>query len=124
MAKRSPTKPDNQISQTYNDGNVTIYGTKDISEAGYAPKVELVCKGVLRYAEQRLGINRLYLAKQANVEISRVLRTIHRPEVSPQDVAVTEDSQQYRIESVQIVQSVWPKSMDISLVRVTEKYEV
>lgn len=124
MAKRSPTRPDNQISQTYNDGNVTIYGTKDIAAAGYAPKVELVYKGILRYAEQRLGINRLYLAKQANVEISRVLRTSCRPEVSPQDVAVTEDGQQYRIESVQIVQNVWPKSMDISLVRVTEKYEV
>ena len=49
---------------------------------------------------------------------------MRRPEVSPQDLAITEDGTQYQIDTVQVVKDVWPPSMDLSLVRITENYEV
>lgn len=124
MPRRKPARPDNQISQTYNSGFLTIYATSDAASPGRFPIVKLTEKGMLRYEEQRLGLNRLYLSRQAHVEVSRVVRTIRRPEVSPQDVAITEDGQAYRIDSVQIVRDVWPASMDLSLTRMTADYEV
>lgn len=124
MPRRKPTRPGNEVSQTYNDGILTVYAVTDDAAPGYQPTERLSEKGRLRYEEQRLGLNRLYLARQAQVEISRVVRTMRRPEVSPQDLAITEDGTQYRIDTVQVVKDVWPPSMDLSLVRITENYEV
>ena len=44
--------------------------------------------------------------------------------VSSQDVAVTEDGKQYRVDLVQIVTDVFPASMDLTLSRIDQKYEV
>lgn len=118
-----PYRPDNDITQTYNDGVVEIYTTTDAAMPGYQPRPALTSKGRLPYAEQRLGINRLYLSRQNQVEIERVLRVQRRP-ITTQDVAITEDGQQYRIDSVQSVQEVWPPSLDIALVAVRQKLEV
>ena len=51
------------------------------------------------------------------------MRTMWRKEVSTQDVAVTEDGRQYRIDTVQVVQNVWPASMDLSLVKIEQVYD-
>ena len=56
--------------------------------------------------------------------MERVFRTQLRPAVSPQCVAVTEDGVQYGIDLVQQVQDVYPPSMDLTLVRIDQKYEV
>ena len=64
------------------------------------------------------------LRKQAQVQVERVIRTQTRPAVNPQCIAVTEDGTQYGIELVQQLQDVYPPSMDLTLVRIEQKYEV
>ena len=79
---------------------------------------------MLRYEECRLGVTRLYQARQTQVEIERVVRVQRRPDISPQDVAITEDGRQYRIDTVQAAMGTRPPSLDLSLVRITQVYEV
>ena len=89
---KAPHRPaDNQITQVFNDGLVTVYAVTDIAEPGYQPKPGLKKKLTLRYEEQRLGIQRLYSGRQNQVEIERVIRTPRAGDVNNQDVAVTED---------------------------------
>ena len=46
------------------------------------------------------------------------------PGVSNQDVAIMEDGQRYRIDSVQHVPDVYPPCMDLTLAKVEQEYEV
>lgn len=74
--------------------------------------------------KQRLGIQRLYSGRQNQVELERVIRTPRAGDVNNQDVAVTEDGKQYRIDTVQSVQNVFPSSMDITLAKIEQRFEV
>lgn len=78
----------------------------------------------LRYDEQRLGIQRYYEAMQNQVQVEHVLRVPRAGNVNSQDVAVTEDGRQYRIDLVQDVPGVYPPSLDITLTKVEQEYEV
>lgn len=118
---KAPNRPDKWITQSFNDGIVLIYSVKDRAEPGYKPVEELELKARLRYEEQRLGINRLYLSRQNQAEISRVLRIPRIGKVNTQDAAVTEDGKQYRVDTVQSVPDVYPPSLDISLTAVRQK---
>ena len=53
-----------------------------------------------------------------------MIRTQLRHGVSPQCVAITEDGVQYGIDLVQQVTDVYPASMDLTLTRIEQKYEV
>ena len=64
MRKAKPTRPAAEITQPFNDGLVRICTLSDAETGGMQPKVTGVLRLTLRYAEQRLGINRLYLARQ------------------------------------------------------------
>ena len=67
---------------------------------------------------------RYYEGRQNQAQIERVLRVPRVPGVSSQDVAVTEDGKQYRIDLVQTTIDVFPESMDLTLLRIEQKYEV
>ena len=103
--RKAPTRPNNDITQQYNSGVLTVCALTDAAQPGYKPILKLTPKAALRYEERRLGIARLYQSRQAQVEI-------------------TEDGRQYRIDTVQAVMDVWPPSLDMSLVRITQAYEV
>lgn len=121
--RKLPFRTNNEITQSFNDGVVYIYSVSDIAEPGYKPKEGLTLKCTLRFEEQRLGLNRLYLSRQAMVEIDRVIRVQDYGDISTQDVAVT-GGKQYRIDTKQLVMDVYPKCVDISLVRIEQEYEV
>ena len=70
--RKSPTRPDTEVSQTFNSGVVQIFSTRDAAPVGHSPVVECTAKCTLRYEERRLGINRLYLSRQNQAEIVRV----------------------------------------------------
>lgn len=120
---KAPNRQSNQITQSYNDGLVTIYSVTDKAKPGYKPVESLAPKIMLRYEEQRLGINRLYMSRQNQAEVTRVLRVPKSEKINTQDVAVTEDGKQYRIDVVQSVHDIFPPSIDISLVSVKQKFE-
>lgn len=121
---RAPHRPDNEITQEFNSGVVHIYSVEDSAQPGYQPKPELKLKLTLRYEEQRLGINRLYLSRQNQAEVEKVIRVPRQDSISNQDVAILENGSQYSIDYTQTVQDVYPPCLDLSLVKVEQNYEV
>lgn len=119
--RKTPFRPGNEISQTYGDGIVTIYRLKNTAKPGYFPNPKLVEVARLRYEERRLGLTRYYDAKQVNVDVERVLRVPRGGKTAAQDIAVTEDGQEYRIDLIQTVDGVFPPSLDLTLAKVTER---
>lgn len=117
MRKR-PNRPDSSgmsVSLTYNDGEVLILSVRDGATPGRQPVELREEKCRLRFAELRMGINRFYAAKQAQSKIDRVIRVQAPPvEISAQDLAAIND-ELYRIEMVQTVSDVWPRSLDLTL---------
>lgn len=122
--RKAPFRPDNEISQPFNSGVVSIYRVTDAGEPGYAPVPRLELRVKLRYEELKLGLIRYFSAKQSQVKIEKVLRVPKGPEISPQDVAVTQDGRQYRIELVQMAEGVYPPSLDLTLGAVRQVYEL
>lgn len=121
---KAPRRPTHEVSQSYNDGVVRIYAVTDKAELGNKPVEALTSRVTLHYAEQRLGITRYYAAAQNAAQIERVIRVQRHPSVNAQDIAITEDGKQYRIDLVQSVEDVYPPSYDLTLARVTHDYEV
>ena len=121
--RKKPFRPNNEISQTYNSGRVEIYRAEDSARPGYQPVIKATLKYTIRYDERVLGINRLYLSRQNQAEIQRVIR-VARLNITSQDIAITEDGVCYRIDTVQSVEGVYPPSLDLALKRLTEKVEV
>ena len=115
---------DRRITQSYRDGVVRIYTVTDGAQPGYQPKAVLTLAETLFYEERRVGLQRYYTGKQAQVQVERVIRTQLRPSVNPQCVAVTEDGVQYGIDLVQQISDVYPASMDVTLTKIEQKYEV
>lgn len=124
MRAKQPTRPTNEITQQYNSGLVTIYSVEDSAKPGYRSAPKLTEKAVLRYEERRLGINRLYQARQSQIELERLIRVQRRPDIHTQDLAKTEDGRLYRIDTVQSVSDVWPPSLDLSLAKTEQTWEV
>lgn len=121
---RAPNRPNHEITESYNDGIVNIYTVQDGAAPGYRPVPVLVLVKRMRYQERYLGINRLYSGRQNQVDIQRIVRVQKVPGVSNQNVAITEDGQQYRIDSVQDVIGAYPPSLDLTLATVEQEYEV
>lgn len=108
--------------QSFANGVCKIY---DLVE-GYVPSGELrkalTLKGTLRYDEMTVGIARYDRGKARDVEITRVLRTPRKLEVSSQDICET-NGIQYRIDQIQYPKEAVPECMDLSLVKVAHNYE-
>lgn len=121
---RKPYRPNNEVTQSYNDGVVMIYSVENTAKPGYKPVEGLNKKVTLRYEEQRLGIQRYYESMQNQIEVERVIRTQRVKGVTNQDVAITEDNRQYRIDLIQLVPDSYPISVDITLTRIEQEYEV
>lgn len=119
--RRSPFRVNNEITQNYGDGKVCIYSIEDIAPPGLQPQLKRTKKFDLFYSEQRLGVTRLYLSRQHNAEIERVIR-VQRLDIRVQDIAVTEDGKTYVIDTVQSVADSFPPSLDLALRR-TEMVE-
>lgn len=126
MPWKAPYRPrtDNGVTQNFGDGVVKIYTVTNSAQPGYQPVPALTLKCVLRYEEQRLGIQRYYSGRQNQVEIERVLRVPRYGGITNQDVAVTEDGRQFRVDMVQNVTDVYPASLDITLAKIEQEIEV
>ena len=121
---KAPNRPDHQITQGFESGVVSIYSVTDSAQPGYQPKPSLTLKLTLRYEEQRRGITRLYLSRQNQAEVEKVIRVPRQDSISNQDVAILQNGEQYSIDYTQTVDDVYPPSLDLSLVRIEQDYEV
>jgi hypothetical protein len=114
-----------QQPQPFNDGIVSIYSVENNAAAGDAPAEILTPKETLRFHRRTVGIQRQYLAAQAQSRVDFLLRCPYRPEVSVQDVAIpTLDKKQYRITAVQVPENIRPPVMDLTLERLGADYDL
>lgn len=120
---RKPYRPKCEISQTYNDGVMTVCSVIDVASPGFRPEEKLSQKVRLPYEEQRLGIQRYYSGQQNQVQIQRVVRCQNCRMISTQDIAITEDGARYQVNLIQTVPGVFPESVDITLSKIDQKYE-
>lgn len=118
---KAPKRGISKVSESFGDGVVKIYTVEDKAQTGYQPRPIPTLKATLRYTEQRLGIQRYYEAMQNQIRIERVIRVPRGVEINSQDIAVTEDEHEYRIDMVQSVTDVWPSSLDLTLAAVRQK---
>lgn len=121
---KEPYRPADEITQEFNDGLVTVYAVANVAKPGYKPAEGLTKKVSLRYSERRLGIQRYYSSLQNQIQVERVIRVQRTPGINSQDVAITEDGRQYRIDLVQLADGIYPPSVDLTLARIDQEYEV
>lgn len=117
---KTPYRAKGEVTQRFNDGIVRIYRVEDTAEPGFAPVETPAEKIKLAYEERRLGITRYFAGAQNQIRIDRVLRVQRAGKVSTQDIAVTEDGQNYRVDLVQSVPDVWPESVDLTLTKIEQ----
>lgn len=120
---KAPNRPRHEISQSFNDGCVVIYEVLDAARPGCRPQPQLVQKYRLRFSDRRLGINRIYMSKQVQQEVERVIRVPKVGDIDARDVAVI-GGRQYKIATIQTVQDAYPPCLDVALIRLEQKYEV
>lgn len=120
---KAPYRSKNEITQSYNDGVLTLYSQQDDAEPGYQPKPKLVKEAELRFEERKLGIQRYYSAAQNQQRVERLLR-VPRIAINAQDVVKIHDGRMYRVELVQAVPDVFPPSLDLTLSRIEQIAEV
>lgn len=121
QGRKTPYRPrtdGKRPAEVYNDGVVQIYAVTDGAQAGLLPRPVPSLRETLYYQERRLGVQRNYAAAQNQIQVERVIR-VPRPlaPITNQHVAVTEDGRTYRIDLVQEVLDVWPRSLDLTLAR-------
>ena len=117
MAWKAPGRPEHKITQSYNDGMLTVYTVSDEAAPGRQPVRRLAELVKLPYETRRVGIQRYYAAAQNQTKVQRVLRVPHSGKpVTNRCLADTEDGSRYRIDLVQFVPDVYPPSDDLTLI--------
>lgn len=112
--------------QTYWDGVISIYAVTNCAEPGDKPKEKLTLLYRLRFERRTVGYGRYYTAAHEQTEISELVRCPYRPDVSTQEVAIIagREGEQYDIVQVQRPEDVIPPSMDLSLERRSDNYQI
>ena len=118
MSKEKKTR------QTFNDGIAKIFSVIDASKSVSKPQLKIRLKYKLRFESRFIGYSRYYAALQANVEIKKIIRVQHRPDITSQDIVILADGYQYRIEQLQAVFEEGIRCDDLSLSLLTSPYEV
>ena len=108
----------------FSDGIANFYSVNNGAEQGNFPVDVFKHKGKLRYAQLKVGITRFYAAMQNNVKVATVIRCPLQRSVSTQDIVITSDGEQYRVIQAQYPDDIKPPVMDLTLERVTAKYEI
>lgn len=117
--------PQPQKTQTFNDGVANIYSVDNDASSGDMPKEKLRIKiSSLRYKERTVGMSRFWTAMQINAKISRIFRMPRITSISPQDIIIPTDGEQYKIVQVQYPEDIYPPVMDLSLERMVQKYDI
>lgn len=113
---KAPRRPEHKVTQDFNDGMSTICRVTDEAKPGYLPQEKLTVVVRLPYAQRKVGLYRYYQAKQNQSRVQRVLR-VPQPaqEITNRDKVITEDGREYRIDLVQTVPDVYPRSLDLTL---------
>lgn len=102
------------------NGILKIYSLENISEPGYMPVEKLVKVCDAYYAEQTVGVTRLYAALGANQKIDMLVRCYNTVLPENAEYVILEDGKQYRI----TVKQNRNCDVDLTLERLGENYDV
>lgn len=108
------------------DGTLRIYSLRNTATPGEMPREMLVetIPEDLYYSDRVIGVTRLYAAKGANQQISKLVRIWDVP-VEIGNYAVLDGQDQYRIDAIQPAKDdEGLKVVDLTLVREEDYYEV
>lgn len=108
------------------DGTLRIYSLENTAAPGEMPREMLVetIPEDLYYSDRVIGVTRLYAAKGANQQISKLVRIWDVP-VEIGNYAVLDRQDQYRIDVIQPAKDdEGLKVVDLTLVREEDYYEV
>ena len=108
------------------DGTLRIYSLRNTAAPGEMPREMLVetIPEDLDYSDRVIGVTRLYAAKGANQQISKLVRIWDVP-VEIGNYAVLDEQDQYRIDAIQPAKDdEGLKVVDLTLVREENHYEV
>ena len=108
------------------DGTLRIYSLENTAAPGEMPREMLVetIPEDLYYSDRVIGVTRLYAAKGANQQISKLVRIWDVP-VEIGNYAVLDRQDQYRIDVIQPAKDdEGLKVVDLTLVREENHYEV
>ena len=119
---RMPNRPSNAISQTYNDGILTVYSVEPGAVPDHMSLAGLTEKAKLLYAERRMGVQRYFAGIQLQIRIDKVVRCQNTGFVAAHDVVITENGKHYSVQMVQPCYDVYPPSVDISLSAIDEQF--
>lgn len=108
-------------------GIVNFFHEKSNSGIGNMPGQELIESYSAWYGTRTVGYNRMYTAKQANVQVDALIRILEPPEdvfIYADDICRIEDGLYYRIKAVQHLrdEDSGDDVLDITLTRIGEKY--
>lgn len=112
-----------QNVQTFNDGIASIYIVGNTASPGNMPKDGLTFKLKMNYSEEKLGITRVYLSRQDQSEITKLIRVQRVDSINEHDVVII-NGKQYDINLIQDVPEITPKCLDLSLERLEVAYEI
>lgn len=115
--------------QVFNDGAVDIFTTKDVAEEGDMSKLSPVLQHRAHFRELSLTYKRRESAKAVNVEADRLIRIPRVPKVEPDwrvRVVDRESSEGkfYRISDVQLIPKTTPPSINLTLEKVGDRYDL
>ena len=108
------------------DGTLRIYSLRNTAAPGEMPREMLVetIPEDLYYSDRVIGVTRLYAAKGANQQISKLVRIWDVP-VEIGNYAVLDGQDQYRIDVIQPAKDdEGLKVVDLTLVQEENHYEV
>ncbi len=117
--------------QRFDDGLLRVYRLENIAPPGEYPEDGLTLLYTLPYRERTVGVQRHWLAAEAKVKISHLLRCprppdtpTHKRAISTADVVQLRDGLQYAIRQIQYPEDILPPVMDLTLELSAQQWEV
>lgn len=120
---------DTDKRQDFNDGVADIFSVKDIAEEGDMPKLSPALQYRAHIRELSLTYKRRVSAKAINVEADRLIRIPRVPKVEPgwQVRVVDRENPEgvfYRIADVQQITQTTPPTINLTLEKVGDRYDL
>ena len=112
---------------TFDDGILTVYNVTNTAQAGDRPVMGLEEKAKYYFGYDRIGVTRLYLAKQAAQEVSAVVNIPGWNDVKNMDVVLIPEPLPlyYQVADIQPeLDENGLRIMKLTLERTGQKYEV
>ena len=112
---------------TFDDGILTVYNVTNTAQAGDRPVMGLEEKAKYYFGYDRIGVTRLYLAKQAAQEVSAVVNIPGWNDVKNTDVVLIPEPLPlyYQVADIQPeLDENGLRIMKLTLERIGQKYEV